>query len=167
MRRNSTDRLNHGFTKVELLVTVIIIGILASISIPSFVELLAAYRVKEGILQVEGALKEAQRQALAKSIICELKFNTTTKTIAAAPADCLSENKTLASNLVIAANQLRFSFSHRGNTVNSGTIVVFSNNSLEKRCLAISNGSGIMRTGIYTSNPTSSIRAIYCNSNLE
>ncbi len=161
-------RLDRGFTQIELLVVLVIIGILASVSIPTFVDLLATYRVRDAMFQVEGALKEAQRESLENSIICEIRFNTTAKTITATPSACLKEEKTLNSNIILAANRLRFSFSHRGTTVNSGTIVVSStNNPFEKRCLAISNGSGIMRTGVYTNDPTSSIQATHCNSNLE
>jgi prepilin-type N-terminal cleavage/methylation domain-containing protein len=168
MRRNLNHRLDRGFTQIELLVVVIVVGILASVSIPTFVNLLKSYRVQDAMFQVEGVFKEAQRKALEKSIICEIQFDTTAKTITATPSDCLSEERTLDSDIILAANRLRFSFTHRGTTVNSGTIVVSSiNDSFEKRCLAISNGSGIMRTGVYTSDPTSSVQATYCNSNLK
>jgi prepilin-type N-terminal cleavage/methylation domain-containing protein len=160
---NRTIKGNWGFTQIELLVVAVIVGILASVSLPSFVGLLAAYRVQDGIAQIEGAIKEAQRNALDRSIVCRLNIDVTTKTITSVPLNCLASDRTFTSDIILAANLSIISFSYRGTTTNSGTIAISSINSPDdKRCLVISNGIGIMRVGIYNNDLTSSIRGNFC-----
>ena len=61
---NARRKFNQGFTLIEMLVTIIIIGVIASLAAPNFLGLLNQSRVKDGLAQVEGAIKEAQRQAI-------------------------------------------------------------------------------------------------------
>jgi prepilin-type N-terminal cleavage/methylation domain-containing protein len=71
---NVRKKSNKGFTLVEMIVTVIIVGVIASIAAPNFLGLLYQSRVKDGLAQVEGAVKEAQKQAIRKGRICKIRF---------------------------------------------------------------------------------------------
>jgi prepilin-type N-terminal cleavage/methylation domain-containing protein len=71
---NARKKSNKGFTLIEMLVTLIIIGVIASIAAPNFLGLLNQSRVKDGLAQVEGAIKESQRQAIRKGRICKIRF---------------------------------------------------------------------------------------------
>ncbi|NJL51996.1 MAG: type II secretion system protein [Hydrococcus sp. SU_1_0] len=69
---------SSGFTLIEMLVVFIIVGVIAAIAAPNFLGLLNQSRVKDGLAQVEGAVKEAQRQAMRRGKPCKVKFVTRT-----------------------------------------------------------------------------------------
>lgn len=71
---NARKKGNKGFTLIEMMVTVIIIGVIAAIAAPNFLGLLNQSRVKDGLAQVEGAIKESQRQAIKKGRTCKIRF---------------------------------------------------------------------------------------------
>lgn len=180
----SARRNSQGFTLIEILVIVAIIGILTAIATPSFFSLLSRKRVDDALTKVQGSLQEAQTEAIRKSRTCTVSVpEGNNVTLTSSPEDvdgdgvldagedtnnnavldkntCLiTGNRTLdevaiASNLPLASKQITFSF--RGNTVNSGTVVLSkSDGSGQRRCLVISNGIGLMRTGTYTGSTAS------------
>ena len=68
---------NSGFTLVEMVVTAIVVGVIAAIASPNLLGLLNQNRVREGMRQVEGAVREAQKQATRKGATCSIRFTTT------------------------------------------------------------------------------------------
>jgi prepilin-type N-terminal cleavage/methylation domain-containing protein len=68
---------SSGFTLIEMLAVFIIIGVIAAIAAPNFLGLLNRNRITEAAQQVEGAIKEAQRQAMRKGKICKIRFTST------------------------------------------------------------------------------------------
>lgn len=74
MLHYDAHRRNQGFTLIEMMVTVIIVGVIAAIAAPNFLGLLNQNRVKDGLSQVEGAIKEAQRQSMRQGKICKIRF---------------------------------------------------------------------------------------------
>jgi prepilin-type N-terminal cleavage/methylation domain-containing protein len=71
---NARRKVNQGFTLIEMMVVVIIIGVIASIAAPNFLGLLNQSRVKDALAQVEGAIKESQRQAIRQGKTCKIRF---------------------------------------------------------------------------------------------
>jgi prepilin-type N-terminal cleavage/methylation domain-containing protein len=71
MRRSNVRKSkNKGFSLIETLIIVVIVGILAAIAIPSFVGSFDRVQLNQAVVEVRGILQEAQRQAIRKSQPC-------------------------------------------------------------------------------------------------
>lgn len=172
----NAHKKDRGFSLIEMLVALIIAGILTAISVPSLVGWYNQIKVKQAIDELEGALKEAQRQAMRKGKSCTVTINNTTKRITGHEGTtgtgnsngCLLGDRRLWQKTEIDTNYTnpnptKITFSYKGNTTNIGTIVVSTTEATnEKRCLVISSALGAMRTGFYQGD-LSSIDAGNCS----
>jgi len=64
------NKRNKGFSLIETLIIVVIVGILAAIAIPSFVGSFDRVQLNQAVAEVRGILQEAQRQAIRNSQPC-------------------------------------------------------------------------------------------------
>lgn len=157
----SARRNSQGFTLIEILVIIAIIGILTAIATPSFFSLLSKKKVDGALAKVQGSLQETQTEAIRKSRTCTVSVPDGNNVTLTSPNQCLitgsrmlDKEVVISSNLPPASRQVTFSF--RGNTINSATIVLYkSDGSGQRRCLVISNGIGLIRTGTYTGSTAS------------
>ncbi|MGK7895123.1 MAG: Tfp pilus assembly protein FimT/FimU [Xenococcus sp. (in: cyanobacteria)] len=154
---SSSKTNSRGFTLIEMIAAVIILGILAALSFPSLMGLFTRYRVRNAMITINGGIKEAQRQATRQGIICTVNIDKVQRTMTGNPGSCLSEIKKINDNLDIRSNFVApttdifsISFSAKGNTNDGGTIVVSSEYTDTQRCFVIGAGLGITRTGEYT-----------------
>ena len=166
----NAHRKERGFTLTEMLVTAIIGSILMAVATPSFLSLFNNSKVKSALEQVQGALTEAQRQAMRRGKSCTITLDTTNNKITtktkSGSEGCLLSDRTLPDGVVMTTNikDKNIKFSHKGNTTASGKgVLVLSNGSGEKRCLTVSTTLGAMRTGIYDGKNPSSPKAKDCN----
>lgn len=74
MRPTNVLRSEQGFTLPELMAVVVIVGVLAAFAAPGFLAWNQRKQVDAAMTTVEGAIKEAQRQAMAKSRECDVSF---------------------------------------------------------------------------------------------
>ena len=143
-----------------MLATIIIIGVIAAIAAPNFLGLLNRNRVNEAAQQIEGALTEAQRQAMRQGRQCSITVDTANGIIAnpAAPANgCLLSNRNLNnliqlnSNLPAAPNNT-ITFSGKGNITGINPVLVVSipNGTDLQRCVIIDSLLGSYRSGEYS-----------------
>jgi len=177
MLPSSAYRSNQGFTLIESLIVVAVIGILAAIAAPSFLNSLNNSRVKDALSATEGALKEAQREAIKKSKSCVVYIFDGSDAALTNSEDlngnnALDAGEDLNGNGVLDKNgclvtgnrkladvslsrpstisTITFNFKGRTNLVdNAGTMVFSTSDSLQQKCLVISQGLGIIRTGTY------------------
>ncbi|AFZ36250.1 hypothetical protein Sta7437_2725 [Stanieria cyanosphaera PCC 7437] len=164
MQRYNVQNKEQGFTLTEMLVAIILVGILAAIMAPNFLGLLNQNRVKEAQRLVEGALKEAQRQAIRRGKNCTVTIDTTAKTFSSTN-NCLLSTRTLNNQVLITANDGNtniISFTHKGIVSPGKTIVVYNSSSNEKKCVVVSDGLGSLRTGDYTGDISTTLNANSC-----
>lgn len=156
---------NQGFTLIEMLVILIIIGILSAISAPSFLGMLNRSKVNSALNEARGALQEAQRESIRKSKTCTVVVPAGNNVALISPTNCLVTGdrqlggvNTDHSNSVAGSGNwvITFDFKGRTNDVASAGTVVFSlpNNSVPKKCLVVSQGLGLIRTGNYNESAT-------------
>lgn len=146
---------SSGFTLIEMLVTLAVVGVIAAIASPNFLGLLNRNRVNEATQQVEGALKEAQRQAMRRGQQCTININTTSKTISG--ANCLLSNRVLNDLIQLNTNRTTITFSGKGNitidaTTNPTPVLVVSipNGTTLQKCVVLDGFLASMRTGDYS-----------------
>lgn len=157
---------DRGFTIVELLVVILIIGIIAGLGTPSLIGFWRRNQINASLNQLLGAIKETQRQAMRQGRRCRIDINPGTNLLTSNPAGCLLTDRQISDDVNIQTNlpgsNPNISFSHKGSTTRMGTIVLSSDFTEHRRCFVISLGLGIMRTGKYDSS-TSLISARNCS----
>jgi prepilin-type N-terminal cleavage/methylation domain-containing protein len=156
----------QGFTLIEILVTIIIIGVMASLFVPNFLNWYNNQKINNVLSQIEGAVKEARSTAVKKSQTCDVMI--AGNGVSASPASCLPTGARNISgvNANISTEQsgsTTITFSTRGTTsivAGKSVIVVYDRDaqtSRKMKCLVVSDGIGITRIGNYTGTtpPTS------------
>jgi prepilin-type N-terminal cleavage/methylation domain-containing protein len=77
------NRKRAGFTLVEVLITITVLGILASTAIPNVVGLLERQQLQQTISQVESLLHQARQYALSQGVTTSVQFDEQSNTITA------------------------------------------------------------------------------------
>jgi len=158
MLLSNAHKKNQGFTLPEVLIIVVVIGILAAVAAPSFLATLNRSRVNDALAAVEGALKEAQREAMKRGQSCTVTLNTTTKKVTGpclvtgerdlcekrgVDGNCIQPKALI--EILTGGNEITYTF--KGHIASAGTIKVYRPDTSSQKCLVISAGIGIMRTG--------------------
>ncbi len=145
-----------GFTLTETIVLVVIIGIFATLSAPSFLGWLNQKKVDDALAKIEGAIKETQREAIKRSQDCTINIpKGINQTIT---GSCLSTGNREINEVTIdhsaSADPWTISFDFKGRnrtpSTDPGTVwLTIPNSSVQPKCMTISVGIGLMRAGNY------------------
>ncbi len=177
----NADKNSQGFSMIETTIILMIVGILSAIAVPNFLAMYNRVKLNDAVTKVRGALQEAQREAIRKNHLCTVTLDTTNPKNNKVIGSCfVTGARTLADDGVAMATNIlpptgaglpAIPFSFKGTTTtmalsggtNSGTIVLsLADGSGQKKCLVISKGIGIMRTGDYSGSTSSYITADNC-----
>lgn len=160
------QKSDRGFTLIELMVALVIVGVIAAIATPNFLGLLNRIRVNSALEELLGAIRESQRLAMRQGRSCRINIDPNTNLLSATNGNCLLNNRTINENVIIRTNLSgstpNILFSRKGSTTKMGTIVLSSDLADTQKCFVISLGLGIMRTGNYTGSKTGSVSANNC-----
>jgi type IV fimbrial biogenesis protein FimT len=73
-------RKNSGFTITELMVTIAVIAILASLAIPNFIAWLPNYRLRSGTEEIQSTLQFARLTAIKRNATATVTFDIANET---------------------------------------------------------------------------------------
>lgn len=175
MKHWNVPNKDSGFTLIEMLVVTIITGVIAAIAAPNLLGLLYKADITDGVASIEGAMKEAQRQAIRLSQTCNIQLTTNASGQAivqtaagAANNGCLLEQRVLPEGVTTTDNFTgNMSYSSKGNIGAAGQwiIRVSHNNISQDKCLAINGIFGEIQTGFYQDNGDGTFDSDDCNVN--
>lgn len=160
-------RSSKGFTLIETLIVIIVVGILSAIAAPSFLTLYRRTQVNEALTKVQGALQEAQREAMRRSKSCTVSIpsgnditisTTSTSGCLITGSRVLGDPSTTSPDiqveLVPSTSPWVITFDFKGRySASTGTVIVSHPDVPSfKKCLVLSPGLGLMRTGEYSNS---------------
>jgi len=139
--KNMNKKQSLGFTLTELVVTVVIIGIIASIAVPSFQETIEKGRLKEAVESLKSDLMFARTEAIKRSTsinVAVVKSDSNwcygindDNTVCACGTLNNCGIKTVAGNQfqgVTVGADFDTNFNYRRGTAGNGTVVISSAN---------------------------------------
>jgi prepilin-type N-terminal cleavage/methylation domain-containing protein len=159
---------NQGWTLIEMAAVSVVVGILAAMSFPSMAGMQAKNQLRSAMSEVEGAFREAQRNAIKRGATCTVSVTAGTETAgtinSSTTPGCISLSVAMPRNVTLASTSTTINFSFKGNpsstNIDAGNDEVIrvssSMSSLEERCLVISPGIGLMRSGYWDSSGSGS-----------
>jgi prepilin-type N-terminal cleavage/methylation domain-containing protein len=161
----SLPSTQRGFTLIEVITVVFMLGVLCALGVPSILESYAQKKLGHSLDQLQTSLELSQADAIKQGKKCQvyvpdgdrivakcntgLSGNITSNSIPNIPDGLavipLDSGITMSSNLSSTSKKITYSF--RGSTDKNATIILSSTDTSLQKCLVVSNGIGLIRTG--------------------
>jgi type IV fimbrial biogenesis protein FimT len=126
---------NSGFTITELMITIAIIAILASLAIPNFIAWLPNYRLRSGAEEIQSTLQFARVRAIKQNAPARVSFDIANETYLASV-----DGQTFRSGQMPAGIDLNCTLNNGGTSVQFDSRGVVRNNTQGNA--QVSNNSG-------------------------
>jgi prepilin-type N-terminal cleavage/methylation domain-containing protein len=126
-------RKNSGFTLTELMVTIAVIAILASLAIPNFVAWLPNYRLRHGAEEIQSTLQFARVRAIKQNATARVSFDIANETYQASVDGQIFRSGQMPAgidiNSAIFGGGIFVEFDNQGTAINSthGDAIVRNN----------------------------------------
>jgi len=123
-------RKNSGFTFTELMVTIAVVAILASLAIPNFIAWLPNYRLKSGAEEIQSTLQFARITAIKENSTVTVDFNTANETYRASVGGQTFRSGQMPAGIDIDSTDFggdSVEFNSRGIATAAGSAVVRNN----------------------------------------
>jgi prepilin-type N-terminal cleavage/methylation domain-containing protein len=148
----------RGFTLIEMIAIVMVIGVLAAIAAPNLSQWLRQKQVDEALGQIDLAIQETQSEAVKRNQSCQLTLSRGTNP--PLNGNCLLSHRTLKGVVldhIRTPNDWTITFNFKGENRDPandpGTLWLTSpNGNVRSKCLVISVGIGLRRAGKYEGN---------------
>lgn len=124
-----------GFTLIEMLVIVAVVGVLGLISAPSLIATMDSVKIDQNIAEIRTALQDTQRQAIRRSRICSVTMDIDTHT----PDSTESHSGHGSTNISISSNSGSISISSSSGSISSSSSSGGGTNTLAGNCLTTGN----------------------------
>jgi len=117
---------NKGFTLIETLIIVIIIGILSAIAAPSYLGIVNRNKVNDGLTKVRGTLQETQRVAMRRSRRCQVSLSSGNQSMLT--SNCFeTPDYIITTSAAAVSGATTVSVNSLPIAISGGTTLVFSN----------------------------------------
>jgi prepilin-type N-terminal cleavage/methylation domain-containing protein len=150
-------RSTVGFTQIELIVTVSIVGVLAAIAAPNLAPWFRQQQVNAALDQIDQAIQETQAEAVKRNQVCSISI--TRGTAPTVTGTCLVTGPRTLKGVVLDHISRKdpwvISFNSAGENrapKNGPGRLWLSAPNVRSKCLVMSVGIGLRRTGEYRNN---------------